>query len=225
MTPENTMYRIHGKRLVDILLATIGFIVLSPLLGIIALIIKCDSEGPIIFRQERCGLGGAVFCIYKFRTMSVRQQPGAAQLTLGRDPRITRVGHFIRKYKLDELPQLINILRGDMSVVGPRPEVPRFMSKYSADQRDCILSVRPGMTDYASILFRDENSLFEGVDDPDRLYVETIMPRKFSYYRLYARRIGFFVDVQIIFETAVSVIAGHPTNSFARAIEMPEAER
>ncbi len=214
------MYRNHGKRLVDIIIATIGVVLLSPLLCIIALIIKMDSEGPIIFRQERCGYGGAVFFIYKYRTMSIQQARGAAQLTLGRDPRITRVGHFFRKYKLDELPQLINILRGEMSVVGPRPEVPHFMMEYSADQRDCILSVRPGMTDYASILFRDENSLFEGVVDHDRFYVDTIMPRKFFYYRLYTQRISFVVDLQIIFETAMSVVAGRPTNGFARAIAL-----
>lgn len=170
------------KRALDVLGSVVGLLVLLPFFIVIAVAIKLDSPGPVFFRQERIGRGGRVFRIFKFRSM-VRAAPrlGVA-ITTRADSRITRVGAFIRKSKLDELPQLINVLKGDMSLVGPRPEVPEFMNFYAPEQREIILSLRPGMTDYAAILFRDESSLLDGRNDPVEIYRRDIMPIKFGYY-------------------------------------------
>ncbi|OCK54951.1 sugar transferase [Bradyrhizobium sp. LMTR 3] len=200
----------HGamaaKRTLDILLSVAGLLLLLPVLAVVAVIIKLDSRGPIFFRQERVGQGGRSFRIYKFRTMVV----GAAgtALTVRADPRITRAGAFLRRTKLDELPQFINVLLGDMSIVGPRPEVPEFMKLYAPDQRAIILAMRPGITDYAAILFRDESALLSGKRNPIDVYQRVIMPAKFACYERYSREIGTLNDLRIIIATTLLLTTG-----------------
>jgi len=206
------------KRAFDLCAASIGVLLLSPLLAAIALWIRLDSPGPVLFRQVRVGRHGVPFDILKFRTMAARPpaqsqpevQPGVAPnlqpnlqrlLTVGRDPRITRAGHFLRKYKLDELPQLFNVVQGTMSLVGPRPEVPRYVACYPPRERELVLSVKPGVTDWASILYKDENAILGQALDPERAYVETILPTKLEYYVRYVRERTFWVDLRIIFHT------------------------
>ena len=198
------------KRAFDLCAATTGVLLLSPLLAAIALWIRLDSPGPVLFRQVRVGRHGVPFDILKFRTMAaqppVQPQPGVPPnlqrlLTVGRDPRITRAGHFLRKYKLDELPQLFNVVQGTMSLVGPRPEVPRYVACYPPRERELVLSVKPGVTDWASILYKDENAILGQALDPERAYIETILPTKLEYYVRYVRERTFWVDLRIIFQT------------------------
>jgi lipopolysaccharide/colanic/teichoic acid biosynthesis glycosyltransferase len=204
--------RSHGamaaKRTLDIALSAAGLFLLLPVLVAVALIVKLDSRGPIFFRQERVGQGGRLFRIYKFRTMVVGAERAGTALTVRADPRITRAGAFLRRTKLDELPQFINVLLGDMSIVGPRPEVPEFMKLYSPDQRAIILAMRPGITDYAAILFRDESSLFNGERNPIDVYQRVIMPAKFACYERYSREIGMLNDLRIIAATTLLLITG-----------------
>ncbi len=188
------------KRLFDLVAAAAGVILLLPLLAAIALWVKLDSRGPVLFRQARVGRGGQLFEILKFRTMAAETEPGR-QLTVGRDPRITRAGHFLRKYKLDELPQLFNVVGGSMSLVGPRPEVPRYVACYPPAVRDLVLSVQPGVTDLAAILYKDESSILGQAADPERAYIETILPTKLGYYVQYVRERTFWGDLRIIFRT------------------------
>jgi lipopolysaccharide/colanic/teichoic acid biosynthesis glycosyltransferase len=195
-----------SKRLFDIACALAGLILLAPLFALAALWIKLDSAGPVFFRQQRVGRHGKLFGIYKFRTM--RPGPAAsAQLTVGRDRRITRAGQFLRHYKLDELPQLINVLQGAMSLVGPRPEVPRYVACYPPELRAIVLSVAPGITDWASILYREESAILGRAADPERTYVETILPAKLDYYVRYVRERSFWIDLRIIFSTLAAL--GH----------------
>jgi lipopolysaccharide/colanic/teichoic acid biosynthesis glycosyltransferase len=196
------------KRGLDVVGAALGLLLLLPVLASIALIVKLGSPGPVFFRQERVGLGGHPFRIYKFRSMVPEAARSGTALTVRADPRITRVGAFLRRSKLDELPQLINVLAGDMSIVGPRPEVPEFMKFYTPDQRAIILSMRPGMTDYAAILFRDESSLLDQDCDPIVVYRREIMPVKFAYYERYSREIGILNDLRIILGTMLLLLAG-----------------
>jgi len=164
------------KRAFDILGATSALMVLWPLLLAVALWVKLDSPGPVFYRQQRVGLHGRHFRIFKFRTMSVQQAPGAAQITVAGDSRITRTGAWLRRWKLDELPQLIDVLRGTMSLVGPRPEVPRYVEHYPPAWRERLLSVRPGITDFASVHYRAEGELLAKADDPEREYIDVILP-------------------------------------------------
>jgi lipopolysaccharide/colanic/teichoic acid biosynthesis glycosyltransferase len=194
------------KRVLDVMGATLGLLVLLPILVIVGLAIKLDSSGPVFFRQERVGYRGRPFRIFKFRSM-VAGAAGTA-LTVRADKRITRVGRFLRKTKLDELPQLINVLAGEMSLVGPRPEVPEFIKFYTPQQRSIILSIRPGMTDYAAILFRDESSLLEREHDAVEIYRRAIMPVKFAYYERYSQEIGALNDLRIILATALLLVTG-----------------
>jgi lipopolysaccharide/colanic/teichoic acid biosynthesis glycosyltransferase len=196
------------KRGLDVVGSALGLLLLLPVLAFIALIVKLGSPGPVFFRQERVGLGGHPFRIYKFRSMVPEAARSGTALTVRADPRITRVGAFLRRSKLDELPQLINVLAGDMSIVGPRPEVPEFMKFYTPDQRAIILSMRPGMTDYAAILFRDESSLLDQDCDPIAVYRRDIMPVKFAYYERYSREIGVLNDLRIVLETMLLLLAG-----------------
>ena len=166
------------KRAIDIAVSALALVLLSPLLLALALWIKWDSPGPVFFRQERVGLHGRRFRIFKFRTMVAVQPPGGLQVTASHDPRITRAGAFLRRTKLDELPQLIDVLRGTMSLVGPRPEVPRYVSEYPDQRRQTLLSVRPGITDFASLRFRDEGERLARAADPEREYLEVILPEK-----------------------------------------------
>ena len=198
------------KRAFDLAAASLGLLLLLPLLAALALWVKLDSRGPALFRQLRVGRGGQLFDILKFRTMhagpstagtSATGAAPAIQLTVGRDPRITRAGHILRKYKLDELPQLFNVLGGSMSLVGPRPEVPRYVACYPPALRDLVLSVQPGVTDLAAILYKDESSILGLAADPERAYIDTILPAKLEYYARYVRERTFWGDVRIIFRT------------------------
>ena len=193
------------KRLFDILSSSIALVVLSPLFLILAIAIAAGSPGGVFFGQVRVGKGGKHFHLLKFRSM----RPGsekAGQITVGeRDPRITGIGHFLRRYKLDELPQLINILKGDMSVVGPRPEVPKYVALYTADQRR-VLEVRPGLTSLASIEYINENELLGRSTDPDRTYVEEIMPAKLALDLHYVNERDLLLDLKIILRTAMRLL-------------------
>jgi len=193
------------KRLFDLMVAGMGLLLLSPLLLVIALWIKLDSPGPVFFRQQRVGRFGAPFRIHKFRSMSGDAPLAGPQLTVGADPRITRAGAFLRRSKLDELPQLIDVLAGTMSLVGPRPEVPRYVAMYPAELRAKVLSVRPGITDPASIAYRDENTLLAGAADPERVYVEQVMPAKLRFAAQYVDRMSLWNDVRLIGATLRSL--------------------
>jgi lipopolysaccharide/colanic/teichoic acid biosynthesis glycosyltransferase len=194
--------------MLDVVGSAFGLLVLLPALAVIAIIIKIDSRGPIFFRQERVGLHGRPFRIFKFRSMKVGAERAGTALTVRADTRITRVGLFLRRTKLDELPQFINVLAGDMSIVGPRPEVPEFMKFYTPTQRAIILSLRPGITDYAAILFRDESSLLDGRRDPIEVYRREITPVKFSYYERYSGEVGLLNDLRIILATILLLVTG-----------------
>jgi len=194
------------KRWFDLLASGLGLIALSPLLMLIALLIKLDSKGPVFFRQERVGRFGKVFRIHKFRTMVTDAERKGLQITVGADARVTRVGGALRKYKLDELPQLIDVLLGAMSLVGPRPEVPRYVAFYPEETKDMVLSVRPGITDWASIEYKDENRILGLAEDPHRAYVEQVLPVKLGYYVDYVRRRTFLGDLKIIFATLVAIV-------------------
>jgi lipopolysaccharide/colanic/teichoic acid biosynthesis glycosyltransferase len=196
------------KRLLDVAGSALGLLLLLPVLAVVAVIIKLDSPGPVFFRQERVGWGGRTFRIFKFRSMVVGAARAGTALTVCDDTRITRVGMVLRRSKLDEFPQFINVLAGDMSIVGPRPEVPEFMKFYTPDQRAIILSMRPGITDYAAMLFRDESSLLDPECDPIDVYRRQIMPAKFACYDRYRREIGVLNDLRIILATIWLLVAG-----------------
>lgn len=194
-----------AKRSLDLFFSSCGLIVLTPLFVLVAYAINRDSVGPVFFRQVRIGRGGKPFRIYKFRTMVTDAEAKGTQITIGQDSRVTRTGKVLRHYKIDELPQLINVILGDMSLVGPRPEVPRYVAKWPVDVRDEILSVRPGITDFASIEFRDENTLLAGAQDPEKVYVEQILPVKINYYLKYVRERSLWLDVKLIFRTLQAI--------------------
>jgi lipopolysaccharide/colanic/teichoic acid biosynthesis glycosyltransferase len=203
------MYRGFFKGLIERTLAALALVVLAPLLVLLALAIKLDSAGPVFFRQVRCGKGGVPFRIFKFRSMTVNAA-GGPEITVKADARVTRTGQWLRKAKLDELPQLINVLSGDMALVGPRPEVPYFMDQYPPEQRETILSVRPGITDYGSILFRDENEILDGTQDPEQVYVREIMPIKHYYYARYVQDMSLITDMRIIIGTVLAIAGFNP---------------
>jgi lipopolysaccharide/colanic/teichoic acid biosynthesis glycosyltransferase len=190
-----------AKRAFDLLLAGLGLVLLSPLLLVIAVAIRLDSPGPVFYRQVRIGRHGVPFRIHKFRTMRHDPLHGGPQITVGADARITRVGAFLRRSKLDELAQLVDVLQGTMSVVGPRPEVPRYVALYPADLREVVLSVRPGLTDLASIEFRDETALLAHATEPEREYVEVVMPKKLALAAQYVRTRTWGGDVRLIWRT------------------------
>jgi lipopolysaccharide/colanic/teichoic acid biosynthesis glycosyltransferase len=189
------------KRLFDLLGAAVSLVVLSPLLLLVALVIKLDTPGPVLFRQERVGRHGRPFRIHKFRTMAHDAAQRGTLLTVGADARITRVGAALRRHRLDELPQLIDVLRGDMSLVGPRPEVPRYVAMYPAELRERVLSVRPGITDPASLEFIDEAEQLARAADPEREYVDVILPRKLRRAAEYAGRATLATDLRVIGHT------------------------
>ena len=194
-----------SKRIFDILAAGAGLLLLAPLLLGLALWVRLDSPGPALYRQQRVGRNGVPFDILKFRTMRQRAD-GGRQLTVGRDPRVTRAGQVLRRYKLDELPQLINVLQGSMSLVGPRPEVPRYVDCYPPAVRATVLSVAPGITDLASILYKEENEVLGRAADPERAYIETILPVKLEYYQRYVHERSFWLDLRIIFRTLAAIV-------------------
>jgi lipopolysaccharide/colanic/teichoic acid biosynthesis glycosyltransferase len=194
-----------SKRLFDLVAAGAGLLLLAPLLLLIALWIKLDSPGPVLFRQQRIGRHGVPFSIVKFRTMVCDAQQ-ASQLTVGRDSRITGAGRFLRHYKLDELAQLFNVLAGSMSLVGPRPEVARYVACYPPPLRAIVLSVAPGITDWASIYYKDENAILGRAADPEQAYRELILPAKLDYYVRYVRERSFWLDLRIICCTLSAIV-------------------
>ena len=186
------------KRTLDIATSATGLVLLAPLMLLIALSIKLDSPGPVFFRQVRVGRHGQPFCIFKFRTMTQMQASGAPQLTVATDARITRTGRWLRRSKLDELPQLIDVLRGTMSLVGPRPEVPRYVEHYPAESRERVLSVRPGITDFASVHYRNEGELLARAADPEREYLDVILPSKLRYAMHYVDNVSVADDLRVL---------------------------
>jgi lipopolysaccharide/colanic/teichoic acid biosynthesis glycosyltransferase len=188
------------KRAFDVIASGLGLIVLSPLLLVIAIWIKLDSNGPVFYRQVRVGRYNKDFRIFKFRSMRVGSDKGSLVTIGGHDPRITRSGYFIRKFKFDELPQLINVFVGDMSLVGPRPEVRHYVDFWTPEQMH-VLDVRPGITDPASIKFRNENELMEKAEDPEKYYIEVIMQEKIRLYLEYVEKHSFLYDISLIFKT------------------------
>jgi lipopolysaccharide/colanic/teichoic acid biosynthesis glycosyltransferase len=189
-----------AKRLFDVVVSLCALLLLSPLLLLVALAVKLDSPGPVFFRQERVGRHGVPFRIHKFRTM--RTGAAGLQITVGADPRITRVGAWLRRSRVDELPQFIDVLLGRMSLVGPRPEVPRYVALYPAALRDRALAVRPGITDPASLAYIDEASLLARASDPEREYVDVVLPRKVALAADYAERATLWTDVGVLWQTA-----------------------
>ena len=194
------------KRAFDIAFSATALLLLAPLLAVIALWVRRDSPGPVIYRQERVGRYGQLFRIYKFRTMRVGADAAGPQITVGADARITRAGQFLRRTKLDELPQFANVLCGDMSVVGPRPEVPRYVALYPTEVAAQVLSVRPGITDRAAIEFRDEAALLAEAADLERVYVERVMPVKQRYYLDYVAQRTLIGDLRILFDTVRALL-------------------
>jgi len=190
-----------GKRAFDLLVSALALLVLAPLLLAIALAIRLDSRGPALFRQQRVGRHGVPFRIHKFRTMGVDAAERGPALTVGADPRITRVGRLLRTRRLDELPQLIDVLKGDMSLVGPRPELPRYVERYPEALRTRVLAVRPGLTDPASIAFLDEAERLARAADPEREYVEVLLPAKLQAAADYAERASLGSDLRILLGT------------------------
>ncbi len=188
------------KRSFDIFFSFFGLILLSPLLLIIAVLIKSDSKGPVIYRQTRVGKNGMDFEMLKFRSMRPGSESKGLLTVGGKDSRITKTGYFIRKYKLDELPQLINVLKGDMSIVGPRPEVRKYVLLYEENQKK-VLNVKPGITDTASIRYKNENELLESSDNPEEFYIKEIMPNKIKMNLDYISDRSFFKDIKVILNT------------------------
>ena len=192
------------KRIFDITLSLFGLIILLPFMLIIAILIKFDSKGTVFFKQIRITKGGKEFKIFKYRTMKVGSDK-YSQITVGKDERITKIGSFLRKYKLDEIPQLINVLIGDMSLVGPRPEVPKYVALYTDEQKE-ILQVRAGITDYASIEFSNENDLLALEKDSEKAYIEKIMPKKIELNKKYLSEISMLTDIRIILLTIKKIL-------------------
>jgi len=194
-----------GKRIFDLFSSAVGLIILSPLFLLIAILIKLDSTGPVFFKQKRIGLRGKMFNIYKFRTMLANTKGEDRQITIGLDSRITRRGRILRKFNLDELPQLINVLKGEMSLVGPRPEVPKYVELYSEGQKK-VLSVKPGMTDYASIEFNKENEILASSSHPKDDYVRKIMPQKIILNLKYINDRSILLDFKLILRTLREIL-------------------
>ncbi|MBI5259539.1 MAG: sugar transferase [Burkholderiales bacterium] len=190
-----------AKRLFDLMVALLALLLLAPVLLAIGLAVRLDSPGPVFFRQERVGRQGRLFRIHKFRTMASDAPARGPAVTVGRDARITRIGHVLRHYRLDELPQFIDVLRGDMSLVGPRPEVPRYVAHYPPGLREQVLSVRPGITDPASLAYLDEAGLLAAAADPEREYIEVILPRKLRAQADYAARATLASDLRVLLRT------------------------
>ncbi len=222
MLPNNNQRAVTGpsrltlvlKRSFDVVVAGVAIVVLLPLFILVAAAIKADSSGPVFFRQVRLGRNGQTFRIFKFRSMVDGASRIGTALTTHADPRITRVGAVLRDRKIDELPQLFNVFAGSMSFVGPRPEVPEHMEFYNPEQRKLILSMRPGITDYAAIFFRSESEILDGESDPVEVYRKRILPIKFALYERYSREIGFLNDLRIICATLALLLTSKSVNWF-----------
>jgi lipopolysaccharide/colanic/teichoic acid biosynthesis glycosyltransferase len=193
------------KRIFDIVFSLLGLFMLCPLFIIVSIAIKIDSPGPIFFRQVRVGRFGKPFLIHKFRTMCDKSEMDGLKITVIGDKRITAVGKYLRRYKIDEIAQLFDVLRGEMSLVGPRPEVPEFVAAYPPEVKNAVLSIRPGITDNASIKFRNENCILAGSSDPTEHYINEVLPIKIKYYLDYVEVRSFFGDILIIIRTVGAV--------------------
>jgi len=194
------------KRCFDIICSASGLLVLLPLFVLIAVLIKIDSVGPVFFRQERIGKNFKAFKIYKFRTMIHDFAGNGLQITANGDKRITKIGSILRKTKVDELPQLVNVLKGDMSLVGPRPEVRKYVEFYKDDYA-IILRVRPGITDISSMTYRDEESILQGHEDPEQYYLLVLLPKKMRLAKEYIQHQSFFFDLRLIFQTCYKIVS------------------
>ena len=195
-----------SKRLFDLILTTPALLVISPVLLVLAIWIRFDSPGEIFFKQQRVGRKGKPFRLYKFRTMVKDAEKLGSRVTAAGDTRITRSGRFLRRTKLDELPQLVNVLKGEMSLVGPRPEVPEYVACWPENDREIILSVKPGITDYATVEFRDEEKILAREDDPREAYVRKILPVKVELYRKYVQNNNIMIDLWIILQTLKKIV-------------------
>jgi lipopolysaccharide/colanic/teichoic acid biosynthesis glycosyltransferase len=200
----------RARRALDVAVAISGVIVAAPVMALVALLVRLDSPGPAFFRQERVGRHGKIFRIHKFRTMTHGHIVGAPAVTASSDTRITRVGRWLRRSKVDELPQLIDVLRGDMSLVGPRPEVPRYIAYYTAEDRAVVLSVRPGITDPVSLLLHDEQALLSRVAAPEEYYRTVLLPAKLRVARRYVLNRSLGTDLAIIAQTVLAVLGHRP---------------
>ncbi len=198
------------KRVFDILMATIGLILLSPLFLLVAVLIKLDSAGPIFFRQERIGKRFRPFLIYKFRTMVENAARIGTEITYGNDPRITRIGRLLRKTKIDELPQIINVLKGEMSLVGPRPEIRQYVELFQLDYEE-ILKVRPGISDMASVKYSDEASLLGNARNPGEEYISHVLPDKIRLAKEYIKNSSLVFDLRLIFKTLLKLFERRPS--------------
>ena len=199
------LYRLYIKNIFDLAASFIGFIFFAPLLVAIAVIIRIFDGRPVFFLQERMGRNFQPFKLIKFRTMVVGASAKGAAVTKGEDPRITKIGKFLRQYKLDELPQLINVLKGDMSLVGPRPEMERYVAAFRDDYRT-ILSIKPGITDYATLEYRDEEKVLNRYDDVEAGYIQEVLPAKIVLYKRYIREMSFLTDIKIILKTLWKIV-------------------
>jgi lipopolysaccharide/colanic/teichoic acid biosynthesis glycosyltransferase len=195
------------KRIFDFLVSLFGLVILSPLFLIIAILIKLDSEGPVFYRGERIGKDGRPFRIFKFRTMVKDAEKMGGPSTSADDPRLTKIGKFLRKYKLDELPQLINVLKGEMSLVGPRPEVKMYVDMLKPEEKEIIFSVKPGMTDLASLWDFHEEEVLKGSEDPEKTYMEKIRPKKIQLQIEYVKNHSFLLDLKIILKTILKLFS------------------
>lgn len=201
---RSTLYNRGGKRALDMFLALIGIVVLSPVMFVSALAVFVDSGRPIVFKQRRCGLHGCTFSMYKFRSMTSVNQDEASGFDAGSSARVTRIGRILRKTKLDELLQLFNVLKGDMSIIGPRPEVPDWVERFPAEWA-LVHTVRPGISDEAAIVYRNEEEELSTNEDPDQHYEKVILPRKLRLYREYALGYSLMYDVRLILRTLKAV--------------------
>ena len=206
MSCKKNIYTSYIKRFLDFFLTLIGLIMLLPLFLIIAISIKLSDGGSVFFRQQRLGYKMKSFYIYKFRTMVENADKLGPSVTKDDDPRITKIGKFLRKYKLDELPQLINVLKGEMSLVGPRPEVEKYVKFYKRDFEEILNCVKPGITDFATLEFRNEEEILKGKSDVETIYIKEILPKKLVLYKKYVEEIGFLTDIKLILKTLWRII-------------------
>jgi len=193
------------KRITDFIISSIGLIILSPVIAVISVLIKLNSEGPVFYLSKRMGRGGKEFKMFKFRTMVDRADTMGGPSTASDDPRLTKIGLFLKRFQLDEIPQLINVLKGDMSLVGPRPEVKMYVDMMSQEEKDIILSVKPGMTDLASLWNFHEGEVLRGTEDPEQAYMEKIRPKKLELQKEYVKTRSFLGDLKIIFKTILKI--------------------
>ena len=193
------------KRIFDIIVSFIGIVLTSPIFLLGVFMVKISSKGPVFYKSQRVGKNGKLFLMYKFRTMVENADKIGGPSTASDDPRLTKVGLFLKKFQIDELPQLINVFKGEMSLVGPRPEVPFYVNMMTEEERKIILSVKPGITDFASLWNFHEGELLKGAEDPEKEYMEKIRPEKLRLQKKYIKEMSFWTDIKIIFKTVLKL--------------------